>query len=259
MEQIPQDLEPEAFSRLQLSGRVDRINYSNMLIDYIVAHPLYYFAVIFVLTLIARILYRYYFHPLALFPGPRLARVTNLHRLYFAWRRQPHKKHLALHARYGPVVRIGPNALSVSDPQALSTIYAHNSGFHKSKFYEVQQTISRGRPLLTLFTSTDTAFHTRLRRAVSNAYSMSTLVQFEPYIDSTTHTFLRQIERKLQGQTDMEIDLGAWLQWYAFDVIGELTFSKRLGFLDREEDIEGIIQSIQDMLDYASVVSTLQD
>ena len=31
---------------------------------------------------------------------------------------------------------------------------------------------------------------------------------------------------------------------FAFDVMGELTFSKRLGFLERAEDVDGIMTSI---------------
>ena len=31
---------------------------------------------------------------------------------------------------------------------------------------------------------------------------------------------------------------------FAFDVMGELTFSKRLGFLERAEDVDGIMESI---------------
>lgn len=39
-------------------------------------------------------------------------------------------------------------------------------------------------------------------------------------------------------------DLGVWLQMFALDVMGELTFSKRLVFLERGEDVDGIMESI---------------
>lgn len=41
----------------------------------------------------------------------------------------------------------------------------------------------------------------------------------------------------------------------AFDVIGELTFSKPLGFLEHGRDIDGIIESLEKMLDYAGKVN----
>ena len=43
----------------------------------------------------------------------------------------------------------------------------------------------------------------------------------------------------------------------AFDVIGELTFSKPLGFLEHGHDVDGIIGSLEKMLDYAGKVNII--
>lgn len=71
----------------------------------------------------------------------------------------------------------------------------------------------------TLFTSTDERFHSKLRRAVSNAYAMTSLVQFEPLVDSTTTEFLKQLKQRYADKADEAgvVDFGAWLQYYAFD------------------------------------------
>ncbi|OJD36456.1 cytochrome p450 [Diplodia corticola] len=189
-------------------------------------------------------------------PGPFLASFTDLWRLWIVWKRRPEVVHIRLHERYGKIVRIGPKTVIVSDTQAAKQIYALNAGFVKSDFYPVQQTIAKGRPLLTMFSTTDEAFHAKLRRAVSNAYAMSTIVQYEPLVDSTTTAFLSQLARRYadRGQT---CDLGTWLQYYSFDVIGELTYSKRLGFVDRGEDVDGIIRDLEWLLDYVAVIGQL--
>ena len=44
------------------------------------------------------------------------------------------------------------------------------------------------------------------------------------------------------------IDLGEWLEIYAFDVIGELTFSKKMVFLKQGKDVDSMIGSIEGML-----------
>ena len=36
-----------------------------------------------------------------------------------------------LHAKYGPIVRITPFEVAISDPDAIKTIYGHTSGFTK--------------------------------------------------------------------------------------------------------------------------------
>jgi hypothetical protein len=85
---------------------------------------------------------------------------------------------------------------------------------------------------------------------------MSTLVQFEPLVDSTTAKFLEQLSERYADNSspDGVCDLGAWLQYYAFDVIGELTFSRRLGFVDRGTDVDGIIRDLEKLLDYFASV-----
>lgn len=86
---------------------------------------------------------------------------------------------------------------------------------------------------------------------------MTSLVQFEPLVDSTTIEFLKQLKQRYadrSGGTGI-VDIGTWLQYYAFDVICELTYSKRMGFVERGQDVERIISSLEWLLDYAAVVS----
>lgn len=87
---------------------------------------------------------------------------------------------------------------------------------------------------------------------------MSTLVTFEPLVDTTTVAFLEQLKKRFAGRSDGEgtCDFGVWLQYYAFDVIGELTYSKRLGFVDRGVDVDHIIGNLERLLNYVSVVCT---
>jgi len=203
---------------------------------------------------LARLLHNRYRHGLSSVPGPTLASLTDLWRLFLVWGRRPEQAHIKLHQQYGKFVRLGPYSVSVGDPQAIQAIYSPGSKFSKSDFYTVQQTVARGQPLFTLFTSTDDKFHAKLRRGVSSAYSMTTLVQFEPFVDSTTAEFLKQLDARFARGSDTVCDFSKWLQYYAFDVIGELTFSKRLGFIDGGGDVEGIISALEWLLDYAAVV-----
>lgn len=85
---------------------------------------------------------------------------------------------------------------------------------------------------------------------------MSTLVNFEPLVDSTTTAFLKQLKDRYATPKQI-CDFGTWLQWYAFDVIGELTYSKRLGFVDRGTDVDNIISNLEWLLDYVSVIGQI--
>lgn len=69
---------------------------------------------------------------------------------------------------------------------------------------------------------------------------MSALVQYEPFVDNTTKLFLEQTKNIFVDNPE-GCDFTQWLQFYAFDVIGEITYSKRHGFIEKNEDVDGIV------------------
>ncbi|KAI0816187.1 cytochrome P450 [Xylaria sp. FL0064] len=190
------------------------------------------------------------------YPGPFIASLTDLWRLYEVWGRQFEVTNRKLHDQYGDVVRLGPNTLSFADPKALKTIYGLNKGFIKSDFYIVQQGVSKGRGLATLFSTTDNNFHAQLRRCVNSAFSMSALVQYEPFVNNTMKLFFEQTER-LYVNNPEGCDFVRWLQFYAFDVIGEVTYSKRHGFLERNEDVDGIVSYLGNLFLYVAPIGQI--
>jgi len=94
-----------------------------------------------------------------------------------------------------------------------------------------------------------------MRKPISNLYSMTNLVEFEPYVNSTIGLFLNRIDERYCFPNKKVCDMATWLQWLAFDVMGEITFSKRIGFLDRGEDVGGIIHTIGKFNRYFACVS----
>ncbi|KAF3902746.1 hypothetical protein AA313_de0203238 [Arthrobotrys entomopaga] len=176
-------------------------------------------------------------------PGPFLAGLTNLWRVYYVKKGDAQVTYVRLHKKYGNVVRVGPNSVSVSGLEAIQAIYNVQDKFPKSEFYTPQQFIVRGKPYENMFNTTNEDFHQLLRKPVAKAYAMTTIVEYEPFVDDTTLLFLSKME-ELVGQT---IDFAVWLQYYAFDVIGEMTFSKKFGFLEKGEDVGGIIHTLHSL------------
>ncbi len=69
--------------------------------------------------------------PLKGIPGPFMAKLTNIWRLFFVTRKQFHRVLMDMHKQYGSVVRIGPNVLSLSDPQWIRIVYSTRGDFEK--------------------------------------------------------------------------------------------------------------------------------
>lgn len=224
-----------------------------MLAD-ILPFVLKYSYIIFPVLTITYFVSNKYRYGLNKYPGPWLAAYTDWWRFFDNVGQKSEKTFIDLHRKYGDIVRIGPNVLSFADPRALKTIYGLNKGFVKSEFYPVQQAVVKGRRLPSLFSSTDETYHARYRRCVNGAFSMSSLVSYEPLVESTLSVFLNETEKKFESQGTV-CNFSRWLQYFAFDVIGELTWSKRIGFIERNEDVSGIIEFIASFLEYAGPVS----
>jgi hypothetical protein len=77
------------------------------------------------------LLCQYFNHGLHRYPGPFLAKFTNLWRFFENYTRRSEWTHLRLHQQYGDIVRLGPNMLSFGDPAAVKSIYGLNKGFVK--------------------------------------------------------------------------------------------------------------------------------
>ena len=158
--------------------------------------------------------------------------------------------HLSLHARYGRLVRIGPNHVSVSDGNAIQQLYSISSKFTKSEFYSMFDIKTPTGTASTTFSIKDETAHKAMKRPVANAFSMSTMRELESMNDVCSEILVT----KMRERVGQEVDLGKWLHWYAFDVISSITFSNRLGFMEQERDVGDIIEAIEGRLVYNSII-----
>lgn len=205
----------------------------------------------FIILFFVRLLQIRYRHDLRKLPGPFLASFSNIDRIWSVVRKDQMNYHISLHRKYGRLVRVGPNHVSISDSNTIQQLYSISPKFIKSDFYVAFDPKTPAGPTMpTIFSVRDEAAHKAIKRPVANAYSMSTMRELEPMNDACSEIFLR----KLEGMVGTDVDLGKWLHWYAFDVISSITFSNRLGFMEQEADIGGIINAIEGRLVYCSIV-----
>lgn len=53
------------------------------------------------------------------------------------------------------------------------------------------------------------------------------------------------------------MDLHAWLVYFAFDVVGDLTYGSRHGFIEHGGDVSGIITQVKGFLSHGFFVSLI--
>ncbi|EXJ74852.1 uncharacterized protein A1O5_01548 [Cladophialophora psammophila CBS 110553] len=188
-------------------------------------------------------------------PGPFFASFTDLWRLLAVYNGRFELVSQALHDKYGDLVRVGPNCVSVGDPREIRQIYVTERA-QQSDYYRVAQPLVNGRPVASLFMITDEDQHKTAKRPIAHAYAMTSLLDYEPFVDSTSRTLVEQLATQF-ADTGKVCDFGEWLQWYAFDVIGEMTFSNRFGFLEQSCDVGNIIKTLNKSGAYTAIVGQM--
>lgn len=85
-----------------------------------------------------------------------------------------------MHAKYGPIVRINPYELHVSDPSYYDTIYASTASGHKrDKWSWCQQQFGTD---LSMFSTVDHDLHRQRRQALSPFFSTQSVMRLQPLI-----------------------------------------------------------------------------
>ncbi|KAK3291691.1 cytochrome P450 [Chaetomium fimeti] len=177
-------------------------------------------------------------------PGPSLAKVTDLYRAALVKTGRSHEIYQKYHERYGPLLRIGPNMVSVADPAAIPDIYPMRPGFPKGALYDAFiPYVKGGSAPPAIFTARDEELHKRIKSPVAPLYSHTNAVKSEPFIDEVLGVLFEQLDSRFV-KPQQTFDLADWLQFFAFDVMGTMTFSERYGFLETGRDDQGILGAI---------------
>ncbi|ERF72246.1 hypothetical protein EPUS_02133 [Endocarpon pusillum Z07020] len=134
----------------------------------------------------------------------------------------------------GYLVRIAPNEVAWSDPEAVSTIYRTKTIFTKTDYYDAWA--SPNKRDVGHFPARHEKEHSERRRIVNNIYSVSSILESEEATDSCTQLFYATI-RDFTKQSPV-VDLCLRINMYAFDVLGELFYGKMFGFMSECTDID---------------------
>ena len=182
------------------------------------------------------VIYRLYFHPLAKYPGPLLARLTDLHQGYHAWKGDRHLEFWRCHERYGDIVRFGPNSLSFNTSTTLKAIYGAKSNVRKGDAYTVFP-IKKG--AVSTFTAIDKVEHGRKRRVLSHALSDSAVKSMEKHILAHIRQFCanlggteRAYSDEVEAKWSSAKNISNEADYLTFDVMGDLAFGKSFGMLE---------------------------
>ncbi|KAL9617345.1 MAG: hypothetical protein Q9160_007875 [Pyrenula sp. 1 TL-2023] len=152
---------------------------------------------------------------------------------------------LPLHEKYGSVLRISPDELSFTHPDAWKDIYGHRVGANKAvpelpksaRFYRTAGTLPN------VISEEDRGVHTTLRRLLSHGLSEQRLREREEVIVRYADRLVSQLRKRCltdvgdrQPSRPRQMNMTMWYNLATVDVISELTFSEESACLEKAVD-----------------------
>ncbi|SPQ25754.1 5cb44c17-3a3f-4ee3-b57f-18f095ecc721 [Thermothielavioides terrestris] len=182
-----------------------------------------------VVYLAAIAVYRLYLSPIAKFPGPKLAALSNWYEFYydvvrqgeFTWQIQK------LHKRYGPILRITPTELHIDDPDYYDVLYTRGSGrrnkyaYFSGRFGYASDT----------FSTVDHDLHRLRRKAISPFFSVAKIADFQPVIRAKVDKLCKKLDGYAAAKGSVVRLSRAWMA-LTTDIITEYAFAKSYDQLD---------------------------
>ncbi|GME33993.1 hypothetical protein G7Y89_g3922 [Neofusicoccum parvum] len=202
------------------------------------------------LAIITYVVYQLHLSPLKSVPGPLWAKLSPWWRVVKVSTGNWQQHSIDLHEKYGRIVRIAPNEISITDPEAINKVYGHTGhSWRKAKWYHTWDPGDKVKGPHPLFNDTNVSRHREHRRMLSRAYSMTYSLGLETYIDPVITCFMK----KMHSLVGSKLDLSIWAQFLAYDVMSELAFGQPWRLMEKGYDELRLLESVHVHMACASV------
>lgn len=127
----------------------------------------------------------------------------------------------------------------------------------KSDYYTINDALQDGHLIQNLFSTRSNEFHAKAIKPVQKLYSFTNAFELEPIMNDNVRALVSELETRFtegsnKGKT---CDLGEWISYFAWDFLGDMTLSKRMGFMEQAKDVNDLIATAEKVMRYFSVVS----
>ncbi|KAF1738417.1 putative sterigmatocystin biosynthesis P450 monooxygenase STCB [Beauveria bassiana] len=165
-------------------------------------------------------------NPLSKVPGPWYTHFTALpNQLSMFKGFTPGHAH-KLHQKYGRIVRIGPDEISIAEIDDIKKVYGHKETFLKHPAYRALAPSK----VDSMFNTSDVDLHRRYRRLLASPMSESSLKSAIPDVYSRATAAVYRMGEELQSRGAM--DVYKWWFFFTTDTLGELTFGSSFNMIE---------------------------
>ncbi|KAH9885949.1 putative flavonoid 3-hydroxylase [Xylariomycetidae sp. FL2044] len=179
------------------------------------------------------VIYRLYFHPLAKFPGPKLAAATGWYETFIDLTSNPAGVYIfeisRMHDIYGPIVRINPHEIHVRDAPWVDMLYTGPAHGQRDKYPPTA--IMTGVPK-SIFGTVSHELHRLRRSAYSSLFSKANIAAATDLIYDNMDLMIDRMDAQMarDGSAEMRFNYLA----FATDTVAEYCTGKTRALLRDE-------------------------
>lgn len=145
-------------------------------------------------------------------------------------------------------MRISHQEVSLSGPEAVKTVLLRS--LDKHTWYKIFAMPDSSWPNQMCETSAHKFNATQ--RKIAGGYALSSIIKSEADLDQAIELFEHQINKDVDLRRPIRLD--EWFTYFAFDVVGQMTFSQTFGFLEQGKDVGDCIATSHMLVPYLSVM-----
>lgn len=131
----------------------------------------------------------------------------------------------------------------------------------KTEYYLGSSAMVKGKIVYNLFSQLDKAKHDQEKKPIAKFYSQTAVSSLELHVDKILSQLCTELDTRFISTTSAgegkSVDLGRWILYYTWDVVGAITFSKPLGYLSAGCDFDSTLRNAEKALDYFTWVGCI--
>ncbi|KAF9879564.1 elymoclavine monooxygenase [Colletotrichum karsti] len=184
------------------------------------------------LYVVGLVTYRLFFHPLRNIPGPWYAAATGWYEFYQDVILDGHfvKEYPGLHSKYGPVVRVSPSRVHVSDPNYFREVYGKGTKYLKDPDFFT----TAGGIKYSIIMLIDPQQHKQRRDTVKSLFSSGQMHQLAPVVLDVVKRAMDRAQRSYERGVPLNIQ--ALYQAITVDTIMPVLFDRQMNLVDSDEE-----------------------
>ncbi|KAH7384635.1 trichodiene oxygenase [Pyrenochaeta sp. MPI-SDFR-AT-0127] len=184
--------------------------------------------------------YRVFLHPLARFPGPKLAAITRWYEAYYdlILDGQYTFKIAEMHKAYGPIIRISPHELHIIDPAFYEKLYCQDGRWNKYE-WACKGFIANGATICTSLHE----LHQSRRSPLNHFFSKAKVAARQDIVIRNVDKLCTMLMRRVGSVVDLGAAASALIQ----DIQCDFILNKENGSLDKDDFNVGVAAMCQNV------------